>query len=99
LTRRANQRHSFIIAQSVKRAWSRNGALFGVIWAKIPTHDRSCIGSRSCNGSPPAAVGRREAAANARVKQRVTKRMSELTAQLVTKFHRYDIYKLTKICI
>ncbi len=39
LTRRANQRHSFIIAQSVKRAWSRNGALFGVIWAKIPTHD------------------------------------------------------------
>jgi hypothetical protein len=44
-------------------------------------------------------VGRREAAANARVKQRVTKRMSELTAQLATKFHRYDIYKLTKILI
>jgi hypothetical protein len=28
LTRRANQRHSFIIAQSVKRPWARNGAPF-----------------------------------------------------------------------
>jgi hypothetical protein len=36
LTRRANQRHSFIIAQSVKRAWSRNGALFGVILGENP---------------------------------------------------------------
>jgi len=31
LTCRANQRHSFIIAQSVKRPWARNGAPFGVI--------------------------------------------------------------------
>ena len=28
LTRRANQRHSFIIARSVKRPWPRNSALF-----------------------------------------------------------------------
>jgi len=39
LTRRANQRHSFIIAQSIKRPRACNGALFGVIWAKMPTHD------------------------------------------------------------
>jgi len=31
LTRRANQRHSFIIAQSVKRPWPRNSALFGAV--------------------------------------------------------------------
>jgi hypothetical protein len=38
LTRRANQRHSFIIAQSVKRPWARNGAPFGVFGRKsLPT--------------------------------------------------------------
>jgi len=31
LTRRANQGHSFIIAQSVKRPWPGNSALFGAI--------------------------------------------------------------------
>src|ERR1700704_43436 len=31
LTRRANQWHSFIIAQSVKRPWPGNSALFGAI--------------------------------------------------------------------
>ena len=31
LTRRANQRHSFIIAQSVKRPWPRNSAVFSAI--------------------------------------------------------------------
>jgi hypothetical protein len=36
LTRRANQRHSFIIAQSVKRPWARNGAPFGVILGENP---------------------------------------------------------------
>jgi hypothetical protein len=36
LTRRANQRHSFIIAQCVKRPWARNGALFGVILVENP---------------------------------------------------------------
>ena len=30
MTRRANQRHSFIIAQSVRRPWARHGAPFGV---------------------------------------------------------------------
>ena len=36
MTRRANQRYSFIIAQSVRRPWSRNGALFGVILGENP---------------------------------------------------------------
>jgi hypothetical protein len=36
LTPRANQRHSFIIAQSVKRPWARNGAPFGVILGENP---------------------------------------------------------------
>src|SRR5882672_5771330 len=36
LTRRANQRHSFIIAQSVKRPWARNGAPFGVMLGENP---------------------------------------------------------------
>jgi hypothetical protein len=36
LTRRANQRHSFIIAQSVRGPWARNGALFGVIFGETP---------------------------------------------------------------
>jgi hypothetical protein len=31
LTRRANQRHSFIIAQSVKRPWPRNSAVFAIL--------------------------------------------------------------------
>src|SRR5260370_20512602 len=31
LTRRANHGHSFIIAQSVKRPWPSNSALFGAI--------------------------------------------------------------------
>ena len=44
LTRRANQRHSFIIAQSVKRPWARNGAPFR------PEHRRwrSNPGGRTC---------------------------------------------------
>ncbi len=40
LTRRANQRHSFIIAQSVKRPWPRNNSGCSVrFWAKILTHN------------------------------------------------------------
>ena len=39
LTRRANQRHCFIIAQSVRRPWARNGAPFGAILGEksLPT--------------------------------------------------------------
>jgi hypothetical protein len=36
LTRRANQRHSFIVAQSVKRPWARDGAPFGVVLGENP---------------------------------------------------------------
>src|SRR5437764_11722191 len=36
LTRRANQRHSFIIAQSVKTPRARNSALSGVILGEEP---------------------------------------------------------------
>ena len=39
LTRRANQRHSFIIAKSVNRPWARNGAPFGVMLGENLTYN------------------------------------------------------------
>src|SRR6267154_6023543 len=36
LTCRANRRHSFLIAQSAKRPWARNGAPFGVMLGENP---------------------------------------------------------------
>jgi hypothetical protein len=56
LTRRANQRHAFIIAQSIKRPWAYNGALLKLQWlaaasdclhvAEPPHFRRVCRGTR-----------------------------------------------------
>jgi len=55
LTRRANQRHCFIIAQSVKRPWPRNGALFGA--ASLATACRCRAKSQAAADSPIGARG------------------------------------------
>src|SRR4030088_1819204 len=45
LTRRANQRHSFIIAQSVRYPWPRNRALFGAVLGENSYPQLKCVGS------------------------------------------------------
>jgi hypothetical protein len=45
LTRRANQRHSFSIAQSVKRPWPSDSALFSAILGENSYPQLKCIGS------------------------------------------------------
>src|SRR6266436_7142364 len=58
LTRRANQRHCFIIAQSVKRPWPRNGALFGAVlsensYPQLKLHWHAAASDRLRVAEPP----------------------------------------------
>ena len=58
LTRRANQRHCFIIAQSVKRPWPRNGALFSAIlgensYSQLKLHWLAAASDRLRVAEPP----------------------------------------------
>ncbi len=76
---------SYVVVDRFGKAHSLARQIDGVRTRELKKKLASIDGKLGSVDEAKAAVGRREAAANARVKQRVTKRMSELSAQLATR--------------